>query len=61
MLVGLEGDRALFDAPHGRLVHQALVVLVAIRIQSPQIEWTGTALVLHHAGHQVLVVRTDFL
>ena len=57
--MGLERDRALFDTSHGGLVHYSLVELVTIHVQPLQIEWTGAALVLHHAWHQILIIRTD--
>ena len=59
--MGFHVDRALFDAPQGSLVHQSLVALVTIRVQSSEIGWAGGVFVLHHGGHQVLVIRTDLL
>lgn len=61
LIVGFHVDRALFDAPQGSLVHQSLVALVTIRVQSSEIGWAGGVFVLHHGGHQVLVIRTDLL
>ena len=54
-------DRALFDASQGGLVHQSLVALVAIRVQTFEVDWAGGALILHHGWYQVLVIRTDLL
>ena len=59
--MGFNVDRALFDAPQGRFVHQSLVALVTIGVQSSEIGWAGGVFVLHHGGHEVLVIRTDLL